>query len=324
MKKKNVRKAQGNKTKPMRKAKRVALRGAGASSKAAKKTAASAPPVSSAGKQHAKEGVLKRKFEFTKMVASGNDFIVFDNCRSGLKNGPEMAQLLCKRTMGIGADGLIFIEHSKRADFKMRIFNPDGSEAEMCGNGIRCAVLYKGNRNVVIETLAGFLKAEVREEIVKVRMTPPKNLQLNMNVNIDGCIYTVNFINTGVPHAVNFVENLEAANVRLLGRLIRYHRDFAPEGTNVDFAKIIDQDIVALRTYERGVEAETMACGTGSVATALIYHHKFVSTSGSYVVHVQTQGDEVLNVYFDYASGNFDNIWLEGRARIVYKGECYV
>ncbi len=278
-----------------------------------------------AGKASKKpESLRKRKLEFSKMVASGNDFIVYDNRRSNLTNGPELAARLCKRTMGIGADGLIFIEKSRRADFKMRIFNPDGSEAEMCGNGIRCAALYKGKKNVVIETLAGLLNAEIKENSVKVKMTTPKNLQLNINVNIDGRIYAVNFINTGVPHAVNFVEDLDAVNVRLLGPIIRYHRDFEPDGTNVDFVKAIDQDIISLRTYERGVEAETMACGTGSVAAALIYHHKFEGTNGTYVINVQTQGDEVLKVYFDYAGGNFDNVWLEGQARNVYKGECYV
>jgi len=266
----------------------------------------------------------KRKFEFTKMVASGNDFIIFDNRRSNLKNGPEIAAMLCPRTSGIGADGLIFIEKSRRADFKMRIFNPDGSEAEMCGNGIRCAAFYKGKRKTRIETMAGFLSAELKEDKVKVKMTDPEDLQLNINLNIDGRIYQVNYVNTGVPHAVYFVENLEATNVRLLGKLIRYHRQFEPEGTNVDFEKIVDQDAVQIRTYERGVEAETLACGTGSVAAALIYHHKFVETEGSHQINVQTKGKEVLKVYFDYENGSFENVWLEGKARIVYKGACYV
>ncbi|MBU4305976.1 MAG: diaminopimelate epimerase [Candidatus Omnitrophica bacterium] len=266
----------------------------------------------------------KRKFEFTKMVASGNDFIIFDNRRAGLKNGPEIARLLCVRTNGVGADGLIFIESSKRADFKMRIFNPDGSEAEMCGNGIRCAVLYKGKKNTKVETLAGLLSAELKDYGIKVRMTDPKGLQLNVNLDIDGRIYQVNYVNTGVPHSVYFVENLEATNVRMLGRLIRYHRDFEPVGTNVDFAKIIDQDTLQIRTYERGVEEETLACGTGSVASALVYHHKFVGTNGTYMVNIHTKGSEVLKIYFDYKDGSFSNVWLEGRASMVYKGECYV
>lgn len=266
----------------------------------------------------------KRKFDFVKMVASGNDFIIFDNRRANLKDGSELASRLCVRTDGIGADGLIFVEKSKKADFKMRIFNPDGSEAEMCGNGIRCAALYKGKKKTAIKTIAGLLKAEIRDDGIKVKMTDPKNLQLNLNLDIDGRIYQVNFVNTGVPHAVYFVENLEAANVRLLGRLIRYYRNFEPEGTNVDFVKIIDQDAIAIRTYERGVEAETLACGTGSVAATLVYHHKFVGTTGSYVVDVHTKGKEVLKVYFEYAEGTFKNVWLEGKAKVVYKGECYV
>ncbi|MBU1044092.1 MAG: diaminopimelate epimerase [Candidatus Omnitrophica bacterium] len=266
----------------------------------------------------------KIKFEFTKMVASGNDFIIFDNRRSGLKNGSEIAALLCVRTSGIGADGLIFIEKSKKADFKMRIFNPDGSEAEMCGNGIRCAALYKNKKNMKIETLAGILNAELNENGIKVRMTPPLDMQLNINLNIDGRIHQVNYVNTGVPHSVCFVENLPAVNVRLLGRLLRYHKHFELEGTNVDFVKIDEHDSLCIRTYERGVEDETLACGTGSVAAALIYHHKFLYADGSYSVDIKTKGGEVLKVYFDYEKGVFKNVWLEGNARIVYKGECYV
>ena len=266
----------------------------------------------------------KRKFDFTKMVASGNDFVVFDNRRSNLKNGSEIAMSVCSRTTGIGADGLIFIEKSKRADFKMRIFNPDGTEAEMCGNGIRCAVLYKAKKNARIETLAGFLNAEIQSDGIKVKMTDPKDLQLNVNLDIDGRAYQVNYVNTGVPHAIYFVEDLESTNVRLLGRLIRYHRQFEPEGTNVDFEKILDQNVIGIRTYERGVEAETLACGTGSVASALIYHHKFIGIEGTHVVNVQTKGEEILRVYFDYKNGNFENVWLKGKAQFVYKGECYV
>lgn len=267
----------------------------------------------------------KVRFEFTKMVASGNDFIVFDNRRFNLKNGSEIAAQLCARTEAIGADGLIFIEKSKRADFKMRIFNPDGSEAEMCGNGLRCAALFKGKKKATVETLAGFLESELKDNgQIRVKMTEPKNLQLNVNLDIDGNIYQVNSINPGVPHAIYFVEDLEAINVKLLGRLIRYHRNFQPEGRNVDFVKIIDSENLKIRTYERGVEAETLACGTGSVAAVLIYHHKFVGTSGSYLVNVTTKSEEILKVYFDYQNNQFENVWLEGRARIVYKGECYV
>jgi len=266
----------------------------------------------------------KRRFEFTKMVASGNDFIVYDNRREEIKHGAEVAALLCPRTTAIGADGLILIERSRKADFKMRIFNPDGSEAEMCGNGIRCAALYKGKKSASIETLAGVLKAEVGEETVKVKMTQPLNIKLNVNLDIDGRSYQVNFLNTGVPHAIHFVQSIESTNVRLLGRMIRYHRSFEPEGTNVDFVEIKDQDLIQIRTYERGVEAETLACGTGSVAAALIYHHKFIEHNGSYVLQVKTQGDEILKVYFNYNQSEFSNVWLEGRAKIVYKGECYV
>jgi diaminopimelate epimerase len=266
----------------------------------------------------------KRKFQFTKMVASGNDFIVFDNRKSQLNYGPEIAAQLCPRTSGIGADGLIFIEKSRKADFKMRIFNPDGSEAEMCGNGIRCAALYKGKKKMKIETLAGMLSAELKAEKIKVRMTDPVGLKLNVNLDINGKIYQVNYINTGVPHSIYFLENLEAARVKMLGRLLRYHKHFEPEGTNVDFVKIVEPDVIHIRTYERGVEDETLACGTGSVAAALVYHHKFIYSDGSYCVLVVTRSGEILKIYFDYEKGDFSNVWLEGSARIVYRGECYV
>ncbi|MCP4650923.1 MAG: diaminopimelate epimerase [PVC group bacterium] len=258
------------------------------------------------------------------MVASGNDFIVFDNRRSGLKNGSELAAVLCNRIEGIGADGLIFIEQSRKADFKMRIFNSDGSEAEMCGNGMRCAALFKGKKNAKVETLAGMLKAELKNDQIKVKMTPPKNLQINMNINVNGRFYPINMVNTGVPHAIYFVENADVANVRVLGRLIRYHQIFQPEGTNVDFVAVTDEENLNIRTYERGVEAETLACGTGSVAAALIYHHKFITTEGSFMINIHTKSGEIVKVYFDYQNNSYENVWLEGTAKIVYKGECYV
>ena len=268
----------------------------------------------------------KRKFDFVKMVASGNDFIVFDNRRSGLKNGSELAASLCDRIHGIGADGLILIEKSRRAgaDFKMKIFNSDGSEAEMCGNGMRCAVLFKGKRNVKIETLAGMLKGEITEDRIKLRMTQPKDFQINVNLNINGRIYQINHVNTGVPHSIYFVEDMDTTNVRMLGRLIRYHNHFEPQGTNVDFVKVIDEDNLKVRTYERGIEDETLACGTGTVASALIYHHKFIYTDGDFKINVETHSGERLKIYFSCKKGVYDDVWLEGSARIVYKGECYV
>ncbi len=312
------------KVKKKKQTKKVAVKKAVSKTSPVKKTPVRKKEKTPKKKAKGPAVLRKRKFTFTKMVASGNDFIVFDNRRSNLKNGSEISMSICARTTGIGADGLIFIEKSKKADFKMRIFNPDGSEAEMCGNGIRCAALYKAKKNACIETLAGFLNAQIQDDGIKVKMTDPKDLQLNVNLDIDGRVYQVNYVNTGVPHTIYFVEDLESTNVRMLGRLIRYHRQFEPEGTNVDFEKILETDVIGIRTYERGVEAETLACGTGSVASALIYHHKFVGTEGTYMVNVRTKGDEILKVYFDYRNGGFKNVWLKGKAQVVYKGECYV
>ncbi|MCM8813277.1 MAG: diaminopimelate epimerase [Candidatus Omnitrophica bacterium] len=168
------------------------------------------------------------------------------------------------------------------------------------------------------------LEAQINTESIKVRMTEPKDLRLNVGVELDGRIFQVDFINTGVPHAVHFVPEIDSVNVRQLGRVIRYHREFAPQGTNVDFVKIIEPELVAIRTYERGVENETLACGTGAVAAALLSHHKFGGRLGKFCMQVQTRGGEVLKVYFDYRGFGFKDVWLEGKARIVYQGECYV
>ncbi len=266
-----------------------------------------------------------RKFAFTKMVASGNDFIVFDNRRGTVTDGQRLALKLCPRTTGIGADGLILIERSRRADFRMRIFNPDGTEAEMCGNGSRCAALFRGKNRMTVETLAGILEAERKDgQVIKVRMSPPRDLNINLNLEINGRFYQVNCVNTGVPHAIYMVENIDTANVRLLGRLIRYHRDLQPEGTNVDFVQIEEEDLLRIRTYERGVEAETMACGTGSVAAALVYHQKFLRNDGTFLVEVLTVSGEKLKVYLNFENGEYTGVWLEGRAEVVYTGECYV
>ncbi len=253
------------------------------------------------------------------MVASGNDFIIIDQKLPG--SIPALARSLCDRKFGIGADGLILLNKLKSADLRMRIFNADGSEAEMCGNGARCAALFGGKSKGRILTQAGVINTEVRSGRVKIRLTEPKGIKLDIPLKVNGRLIKVNFIDTGVPHAVVFVNGIENIDVANIGRSIRFHAKFAPAGTNVDFAQVKGNDLIAIRTYERGVEDETLACGTGSVAAGLLFALK----SGlDRMVKVGTRGGEELKVYFRQENKNFRDVWLEGSAKIVYKGEYYV
>lgn len=278
-----------------------------------------------------------RYLYFSKMIASGNDFIVVDRRKSfSIRDISKLAVKICNRKYGIGADGLLILERSKKANVKMRIFNPDGSEPDMCGNGVRCISLWVRSKNrnpeskiIRIETKAGIVKARVSKDKVKIKMMDPKDIKILLPIKIGNRSIKVNFINTGVPHTVIFVEGLDKINVVNIGRQIRFHKRFMPEGTNVDFVEILDDSNIKLRTYERGVEDETLACGTGSVAAALIsnleglntlVHNKITGT-----LNVHTRSGESLRVEFKRNDVNgFENVWLEGRASIVYSGVYYV
>ena len=228
-----------------------------------------------------------------------------------------MAKNICDRKFGIGADGLLILEESKIADVKMRIFNADGSEAQMCGNGARCVALYMGKGKVKIETKAGIIVSEVNDDSVKIKLTDPKNIRLDMPIQVNNRRLKVNFINTGVPHTVIFVEGLNKIDVVGLGRQIRYHQRFAPAGTNVDFVEQRNNNSLKIRTYERGVEDETLACGTGAAASSFIFALK--ADTGN-KVNVHTQGGEILKVYFCKDNTKISDVWLEGKVRIVHKG----
>lgn len=266
-----------------------------------------------------------KMIKFMKAIATGNDFIIIDNRGLVLKNNiDQLAKRLCDRIYGIGADGLLLVEKSKQADFKMRIFNPDGSEAETCGNGLRCIALYAKDKRIAladmrIETRAGVIKASIKDGEVKVRLTDPKDIQWNLCVMIQGCPYKVSLANTGVPHVIHFVDDIENIDVKEIGAEMRYHSEFSPAGANVDFVKIINQgkNKIKVRTYERGVEDETLACGTGAVASAIISAEAEKLTSP---VTVETRSKELLKVYFELIEGNFMNVYLEGKAQLVYEG----
>lgn len=274
------------------------------------------------------------------MVASGNDFVAV-RLKAENQSLATLARKVCDRKFGIGADGLLTLEKSKRARLKMRIFNSDGSEAKMCGNGARCVALLTGKKKVLIETKAGIIASEVggnnvnpvkntialREKnkisnVVKIKLTDPKGIKLDIPLKVRRNMH-INFINTGVPHVVIFTEGVDKFYIIGLARFIRYHKRFAPEGTNVNFVEVLDKDTIKVRTYERGVEDETLACGTGSVASALITATRY-PLSPTRKINVHTHGGEVLKVYFERKNKGFRNVWLEGRVRIVCKGVYYV
>ncbi len=262
--------------------------------------------------------------EFFKMSGSGNDFILMDDRDDTLpvEDLKVFARMICERKVSVGADGLIVIKKSDRADFRWRFFNADGSEAEMCGNGGRCAARYayvKGiaGERLSFETLAGVINAEVKGKNVKLRMTEPTGLKADHPLVIDGAAREVHSINTGVPHAVYFTEQLEDFDVFGTGRKIRYHDDYQPAGTNANFVKILDRHTIRVRTYERGVEDETLACGTGAVASALVSSWKGWVDSP---VEVLVQSGERLRIYFTRSKAGFKSVYLEGGAKIVYRG----
>jgi diaminopimelate epimerase len=275
---------------------------------------------------------MSGKIVFVKLEAAGNDFVLIDNVLNKINSKDRLSNLarkMCDRKFGIGADGLLLREKSRIADVRMRIFNSDGSEAQMCGNGARCfaynffsRIQTERDHFVTLETKAGLVKARVSGDNVRINITAPKDLKLDIPLILSGRAIKANFINTGVPHTVIFVQGLDKIDVNVLGREIRYHRYFAPEGTNVNFVEVLDRDNVQIRTYERGVEAETLACGTGSTAAALITSLKMKEDISKIKVH--TAGGETLKVDFMRSQSGFSDVWLEGKVRLVYKGEYYV
>jgi diaminopimelate epimerase len=267
------------------------------------------------------------KIPFMKMSGSGNDFILIDH-RKPILNEDEMkkfARKVCQRRVSVGADGLILIERSEKADFKWRFFNSDGSEAEMCGNGGRCAARFarlKGiaGPSLTFETLAGILSAQVDGKRVKLEMTKPSGLKLDERISIEGKELVISSINTGVPHAVLFLDDIEDIDVIQMGRAIRYHPRFAPAGANANFIHLENPSRLSIRTYERGVEDETLACGTGVVASALVAAFKGLVKSP---VSIMTLGGETLNVYFEVGASEVKKVFFEGDVHVIYEADMW-
>jgi len=267
------------------------------------------------------------KISFFKMSGSGNDFIIIDN-RAGRVSETGLTRMIsnvCRRKMSVGADGFILIEPSVNVDFKWRFYNSDGSVAEMCGNGARCAARFAwlngiAGRGMAFETDAGVISAQVTNDRVKIRMTDPLDLKIDYPVALKNGPMTLSSVNTGVPHAVVLIEDADRAPVTEVGSEIRYHRDFAPAGTNVNFVCLQGDNAIAIRTYERGVEDETLACGTGSVAAAIVMASKELMNSP---VNVVTRSGVTLTIHFRKTPQGVSDVYLEGDARVIYKGELW-
>lgn len=267
------------------------------------------------------------KIKFTKMSGTSNDFIIIDNRNQTLDADhlKNWIPKICTRKASVGADGLILIEKSDKADFKWRFFNCDGSEAEMCGNGSRCAARFSYLEGITgphlsFETKAGIIKAYINDKLVKVQMPDPSQMKLDIQLPAERSTITLSKINTGVPHAVLVMEHLEEFTLPTLidlGKTIRFHKYFQPNGANVNFIEVREERGLKVKTYERGVEDITHACGTGVVASALISHAKKLIQSP---VHVKTIGGDLI-VYFEHDGKQYTNVLLEGDARVVYRGE---
>lgn len=267
---------------------------------------------------------MSQRIPFWKMHGAANDFIVVDDRSLAFPAGDAawLRGLMARRT-GIGSDGVLLIQPSPRADFRMRFFNPDGGEVDMCGNGARCIArlaheLGAAPAQMAFETGAGTVRAEVEGANVRLTLTDPKDWRLGRTLDANGRAVAYDFVNSGVPHAVVAVDDLDATDVAGLGRAIRYHADFAPRGTNANFITVTGPDTVRVRTYERGVEAETLACGTGIVAAALV-----AGRTGRVAppVRVQPASGDTLVVDFRLTADGAEQVTLFGPAAHVFRGE---
>jgi diaminopimelate epimerase len=267
------------------------------------------------------------KITFFKFSGSGNDFIIIDN-RDKVVDEAHLKDFItkvCRRQMAVGADGLILVENSDRVDFKWRFYNSDGGRAEMCGNGARCTARFAYLNQIAgvemsFETDAGIVSAHVLGERVKIKMPDPSDIKPDFQIELEDGSWTVSSINTGVPHVVVEIDDIDEIDVYKLGREIRYHPNFVPAGVNANFISSLTDDRIAIRTYERGVENETLACGTGAIAAALMTASKSGIKSP---VNLLTKSGVELTVHFQEKNGQFYDVHLEGDARIIYKGELW-
>jgi diaminopimelate epimerase len=274
--------------------------------------------------------IFTESVPFYKMQGCGNDFVVIDNRKLGVPESAmaDWAKAVCARAFGVYADGLFFLENTDdpNLDYRWHFYNSDGSRAEMCGNASRCAgklahALGLAPAEHTFGTDAGPIKAKVLLDgpdrgRVKVQLTPPRHTQTDIVLTVDGQPVTAHYTDTGVPHTVVFLNDVKTLDIMNLGPKIRYHDHFAPAGTNVNFAQIVDRNTMILRTYERGVEAETYACGTGAAATQLLANTLGLTDD---FANLTTSGNEVLTIFLEEG-----NVFLQGAAELTFKGELYL
>lgn len=269
------------------------------------------------------------KLAFTKMTGAGNDFLCAGNWRGGLRLGRKQIARLCHRHFGVGADGILILEKPTRPGFdvRMRYYNSDGGEAEMCGNGARCFARYAAQvlrwrkPTLRLQTKAGLVTAELVGEDVRVGLTPPGPITGPYRIRSGKERLEVWSVNTGVPHAVVFVKDAASVDVGSLGRHLRFHPQFEPKGTNVNFVQRIKDNLMRVRTYERGVEAETLACGTGVTAAALVSAQVLGCQAP---VRVRVAGGATLEVSFLPSGDGYTQVMLKGPASFVFTGKIDV
>jgi len=263
---------------------------------------------------------------FVKYVGCGNDFIIFDNREGKFPHeNKSLISSLCHRQWGIGADGVILLELSQKADFRMRIFNVDGSEAEMCGNGIRCLVhwvhsLAPFRKEYVVESMQRLHHASIQDSEVCIDMGDAYHLKWGIPIKYEGKELLFNHLDTGVPHVVHFNEDIYSIDLQKLGPVIRHHSCWKPQGTNVNLAQRIDHSHFLMRTYERGVENETLGCGTGATAVALAAAKKYGSNSP---VIIKMPAGEVA-IKFVLENDQFSNITMTGPALCTFHGNINI
>ena len=264
---------------------------------------------------------------FTKMNGAGTDFVLIDNRLGDLRLAADQIAKICDRHRGIGADGVLVLERAVNgADFRMRYYNADGGEAEMCGNGARCFARYASRvagprEELSFETPAGVIGARLQGDLVRLEMSEPKDLRLGITISWPEGEMAAHFINSGVPHVVVPVNDLEKIDVRGLGSAIRRNDLFAPRGANVNFLEERGERQISIRTYERGVEDETLACGTGVVASALIFA---ATRNVAGPIGVLVRGGNELQVGFTKEGDQFKNVTLTGPAEFVFEGTIEV
>ena len=267
---------------------------------------------------------MSKNIKFMKLSGSGNDFIFIENFENQFKEKsmPDFVKSVCRRGLAVGADGLMFIQSSDKADFKWRFFNSDGSEGEMCGNGGRCAIRFAKEIGLIseegsFETIAGVLDASIDGNRVKVRMTKPHSFTQTTKIVLGDQEVLLDSINTGVPHAILYTKDLDSVDVLNDGREIRNHTVYKPDGTNVNYYKILNKNKIEVKTYEKGVESIMSSCGSGSFACAYDFSKK-----NNYLGIIKVINDG--GVFQFSFSENYNENFLIGKAEIEYEKEIEI